>query len=115
MNVSKRRMASTLAALVSCATSAGGVLAQPPEPTALIDQQHCMFCHTVDQPFLAPSFRQIADRYRDQPQAHIMLEAKLAHGGKAHWGNMSMPPPSERGGPLSPEDAHTLVQWVLSQ
>lgn len=86
-----------------------------PEPTELIDQQHCMFCHTVDSPFLAPSFRQIAERYRDKPDAAARLEQKLRLGGKAHWGDMPMPPPSERGGPLSPQDAHTLIDWVLSQ
>ncbi|MCC8400538.1 cytochrome C [Paraburkholderia sp. MMS20-SJTN17] len=86
-----------------------------PEPSALVDQQHCMFCHTRDAPFLAPSFQQIAERYRNVPDAHVMLEQKLRLGGKAHWGDMAMPPAVERGGPLSAEDAHTLVQWVLSQ
>jgi len=85
------------------------------EPSALIDQQHCMFCHTVDAPFLAPSFQQIAQRYRNVPDASVMLEQKLRVGGKAHWGDISMPLPAERGGPLLPEDAHTLVQWVLAQ
>jgi cytochrome c len=85
------------------------------EPTELVDQQHCMFCHTVDAPFLAPSFQQIAARYRNVPDASVMLEQKLGVGGKAHWGDMSMPLPAERGGPLSQEDAHTLIQWVLSQ
>jgi cytochrome c551/c552 len=89
-------------------------LAAPPEPVALIDQQHCMFCHTVDSPFLAPSFRQIAERYRNVPNAASMLEHKLRLGGPAHWGDMAMPAAAERGGPLSREDAHTLVQWVLS-
>jgi cytochrome c551/c552 len=87
-------------------------LAQP-EPSALIDQQHCMFCHTNDAPFLAPSFQQIAERYRDDPHAAVMLEHKLRVGGRAHWGDMAMPSPAERGGPLSAEDAHTLVEWVL--
>jgi cytochrome c551/c552 len=85
------------------------------EPTALIDRQHCMFCHTVDAPFLAPSFHQIADRYRNEPHAAGALAEKLRHGGKAHWGDMPMPLPSERGGPLSAQDARTLVDWVLSQ
>jgi cytochrome c len=85
------------------------------EPSALIDQQHCMFCHTVDAPFLAPSFQQIAERYRNVPDASVMLEQKLRVGGTAHWGDISMPLPAERGGPLSAEDAHTLVQWVLTQ
>ncbi|NML31888.1 c-type cytochrome [Paraburkholderia antibiotica] len=86
-----------------------------PEPTALVDQQHCMFCHTRDAPFLAPSFQQIAEHYRNAPNAQTMLEHKLRLGGKAHWGDTPMPPAVERGGPLSAEEAHTLVQWVLSQ
>ncbi|WP_244197916.1 c-type cytochrome [Caballeronia ptereochthonis] len=98
-----------LGALLFCASRA---LAQS-EPGALIDQQHCMFCHTNDAPFLAPSFQQIANRYRDVPHAQVMLEHKLREGGRPHWGDMAMPSPAERGGPLSPEDAHTLVEWVL--
>lgn len=102
---------------VACGLLAG--LASPTfaqrEPTELINQQHCMFCHTVDAPFLAPSFHQIAERYRDKPHAADMLEEKLRRGGKAHWGDTPMPPPADRGGPLSAQDARTLVDWVLSQ
>jgi cytochrome c551/c552 len=89
--------------------------AQRNEPTELVDQQHCMFCHTSDAPFLAPSFHQIADRYRNVPNSTAMLEHKLRMGGRAHWGDTAMPLPPERGGPLSAEDAHTLIQWVMSQ
>lgn len=85
------------------------------EPTELINRQHCMFCHTVDKPFLAPSFHQIAGRYRNEPHAAGILARKLRVGGRAHWGDTPMPPPSERGGPLSAKEAHTLVNWVLSQ
>lgn len=100
---------------VAAAGFALPAIAQPQEPTELIDQQHCMFCHTIDAPFLAPSFHQIADRYRDKPHASDMLEQKLRLGGKAHWGDTAMPLPADRGGPLSPKDARTLVEWVLSQ
>ena len=102
-------------AVMAAVLHAGAANAQLPEPTSLVNQQHCMFCHTTDAPFLAPSFQQIAERYRDKPNASAMLEQKLRHGGKAHWGDMAMPPPKDRGGPLSAADAHTLVQWVLSQ
>jgi cytochrome c len=103
-----------IAGIVGMLSLAGGETYAQPEPTALIDQQHCMFCHMVDAPFLAPSFQQIAAHYRDVPDARLMLEQKLRVGGKAHWGDMSMPLPADRGGPISQEDAHTLVQWVLS-
>jgi cytochrome c len=101
-------------AAIAVSAQAASALAELPEPTALVDQQHCMFCHTTDAPFLAPSFQQIAQRYRDNPNASTMLEEKLRRGGKAHWGDMAMPLAEERGGPLSAEDARTLVQWVLS-
>jgi cytochrome c551/c552 len=103
--------------LAACAAFvlASGIAYAETEPSALVDQHHCMFCHTRDAPFLAPSFQQIAERYRDVPNAQFMLEHKLRLGGKAHWGDTSMPLPADRGGPLSAADAHTLVKWVLSQ
>lgn len=103
------------AAALAAALGAPGAHAQLPEPTKLVDAQHCMFCHTSDAPFLAPSFHQIAERYRKTPDADAMLEHKLRLGGRAHWGDTPMPLPEDRGGPLSREDAHVLVQWVLSQ
>lgn len=105
------RLPAMLVAIV-CATSAH---AQLPEPTDLVNQQHCMFCHTADKAFLAPSFHEIAERYRKTPDAQVTLEQKLRLGGRAHWGDTPMPMPEDRGGPLSPEDAHILVRWVLSQ
>jgi len=104
-----------MCAAIALLAAPHAALAQRGEPTGLVDQQHCMFCHTSDAPFLAPSFHQIADRYRDVPNATNMLEDKLRMGGRAHWGDTAMPLPAERGGPLSAEDAHTLVQWVMSQ
>jgi cytochrome c len=109
-----RRLMLATAALAA-ALGAPCAHAQLPEPTALVDTQHCMFCHTADAPFLAPSFHQIAERYRNTPHADAMLEHKLRLGGRAHWGDTPMPPAEDRGGPLSREDAHVLVQWVLSQ
>ncbi|AXF24028.1 cytochrome C [Burkholderia pyrrocinia] len=99
------------------AATAGMAAAQTavPEPTELVNAQHCMFCHTSDVPFLGPSFHQIAQRYRGVPNAAGELERKLRVGGRAHWGDTPMPSAVDRGGPLPPDDAHQLVQWVLSQ
>lgn len=105
-----------LAALASVSACCECLAFDTPEPSRLIDQQRCMFCHTVDTPHRAPSFQQISARYRDVPGAADMLEAKLRKGGEAHWGKVVMPSAAGRGGgPLSKAEAHTLVQWVLSQ
>ena len=66
-----------LLALAAAALLISATHAAEPEPTPLVDQQHCMFCHTDNAAFLAPSFQQIADRYRNVPNAAAMLEHKL--------------------------------------
>jgi cytochrome c len=48
----------------------------------LIEQQHCMFCHTAEGANLAPSFPRIAQRCRTSVGASAMLERKLLIGGK---------------------------------
>ncbi|VWB95394.1 cytochrome c, class I [Burkholderia lata] len=111
MNVTRPLAAGVLAALAGIAAAQTAV----PEPTELVNAQHCMFCHTSDMPFLAPSFHQIAERYRGVPHADKQLETKLRVGGRAHWGDTPMPSAAERGGPLSRDDARQLVQWVMSQ
>ncbi|RQS63269.1 c-type cytochrome [Burkholderia sp. Bp8984] len=105
------------AALCAIALIAGTAAVQTtvPEPTELVNAQHCMFCHTTDMTFLGPSFHEIAERYRGDPHAAAQLERKLRVGGRVHWGDTPMPSAIDRGGPLSRDDAHRLVQWVLSQ
>ena len=39
-----------IAGIVGMLCVAGGEAQTQSEPTALIDQQHCMFCHTRDAP-----------------------------------------------------------------
>ena len=80
----------------------------------LVEEQHCMFCHTTEGADLAPSFPKIAQRYRMSPGASVMLEKKLLAGGKPHWGDITMPE-ADPVPPLSADDAHTLIQWVLGQ
>ncbi|EIM96158.1 putative cytochrome c552 [Paraburkholderia hospita] len=77
----------------------------------LIDQQHCMYCHTTEGANLAPSFPQIARRDRTVPGASVMLAKKVRNDGKAHCGDITMPD-ADRVAPLSPEKADMVVQWV---
>ncbi|NPT39902.1 cytochrome C [Paraburkholderia sp. 1N] len=84
------------------------------EAEALVDQQHCMYCHTAEPPYLAPSFPQIAKHYRRMPGTPSALEQKLSIEGPTHWGDITMPI-SDRVDSLSPEDAHTVARWMLNQ
>jgi len=103
-------------AMLAVSIQITNALAVLPEPSALIDQQYWMFCHTPGAPFPAPSFHQIAQRYRDNQEENVrMLAEKLRRGGNAHWGDRVIPLSAERGTPLSASDARTLARWVLSQ
>jgi cytochrome c len=85
-----------------------------PEAGALVDEHHCMYCHTADAPHLALSFPQIAVLYRKVPGARSTLAQKLSVEGTAHWGDITMPV-MDRVDPLSTDDAQTVAQWLLTQ
>jgi cytochrome c len=108
-------MKSIVTAAAVVALSVSGHARAESEPTELVNAQHCMACHMIDKPFLAPSFEQIANRYRGDPLAVPTLATKLSQGGPAHWGDMPMPASVDRGGPLSDADARRLAHWVLDR
>lgn len=73
----------------------------------------CLKCHAVDKRKKAPSYRDIASKYRDQPDGealvmkHVMgtSTVKLAEGDEKHE-------------PLDTKDTAELgnfVRWVLSR
>jgi len=108
---SRPGITATIVALLAAHT--GEALANS-ETGALVDEQHCMFCHTAEAPHLALSFPQIAARYRKIPGARCALEQKLSLEGPAHWGDITMPV-ADQVDPLSPKDASIVAQWLLKQ
>lgn len=81
---------------------------------ALVNQNGCMACHTVDQKLVGPSFKQVADRYRGKKGSLDMLAKKIIAGGNGHWndltGGMVMPSHPD----LSSKEAKEIAAWVLS-
>ncbi len=85
----------------------------------------CFACHSLDPRVVAPgevlpfgpSWRKVATRYKDDPNAQSML-FDLVMGGtnpyNRHWkedtSGLAMPPNVA----LKPEDGHKLVNWILS-
>jgi cytochrome c len=74
-------------------------------------QKHCDECHAVDAQRIGPPFSAVAARHRAEGAAAVEpLAQKIIHGGAGNWGNIPMIP-NER---VSPDDARTLVRWILS-
>jgi len=80
---------------------------------ALAQQIGCMGCHKIDAKLIGPAFKDVAAKYRNDPNAAAMLTAKVKSGSKAGeplvWGTMMMP-----ASPASEADVHKVIEWVLT-
>ena len=101
---------------VAAATFAAPVLADA--NLDLAKSKQCTGCHAPEQDTLAPSFKNIAAKYRDRPNAADALVATVLKGSKDqggnHWGTMKMPSVGARV-ELSQAEAKQLVAWILAQ
>ena len=70
----------------------------------------CMGCHAVDRKLVGPSFKDIAARYKADPQAVAKLSKKVKDGGSGVWGAIPMPAHPR----MSDADLHSVVEWVLA-
>lgn len=70
----------------------------------------CLTCHTVQAKVVGPAYKDVAARYAGQPDAEDRLVQKVMKGGQGVWGFVPMPANTN----VSPEEAHTLVKWILS-
>ena len=95
-------LAAVAAVLVSSNAFASAELAQ---------KKNCMACHAVDAKLVGPSYKDVAAKYANQKDAVDQLSQKIIKGGAGVWGPVPMPANTQ----VSPAEAKTLVQWVLSQ
>jgi cytochrome c551/c552 len=90
----------------------------------LATERGCMLCHAeigapvIQTPPAAPSFRDIAARYRNRADAEEVLTRTVINGSspdERHWARSaafaSMLPNEQE---ATPDEARTLVRWILS-
>ncbi|MBP8272599.1 MAG: c-type cytochrome [Sphaerotilus sp.] len=76
----------------------------------LAQKKNCMACHAVDKKLVGPAYKDIAAKYAGQKDAVAKLSEKVIKGGSGAWGQIPMPANA-----VTPDEAKTLVTWVLSQ
>jgi cytochrome c551/c552 len=89
---------------------------QPAPPAAsdagsLLNANACLGCHSVDAKVVGPAYKEVAARYRGDPQALAKVEASIHDGGHGKWGDVPMPPFDQ----LNAADLKTLAEYVLRQ
>lgn len=73
----------------------------------VLQKNACLACHGMDSQRIGPSFKDVANKYKDHADAVNYLTGKIKGGGQGIWGSMSMPPQA-----LSDADAAQLAQWL---
>ena len=76
----------------------------------LVQASDCLRCHGMDRRYVGPSFRQIADRYREQPDAANYLARKIREGSVGVWGRTVMP----RHPQVTEAQSSDMARWLLS-
>ena len=85
------------------------------EPTksefiVLANLSGCLACHLPDEKVVGPAWRDVSDRYKNDPDAQAILVEKVKNGGKGAWGQLPMPPYSPR---VTDADISMLVSSIL--
>ncbi len=75
----------------------------------IASKNSCMGCHAIDKKVVGPSYKDIAAKYKGQPDAVDKLVKKVKVGGGGVWGAVPMPGNNR----ISDADAKTVVQWIL--
>ncbi|SFU28900.1 sulfur dehydrogenase subunit SoxD [Polaromonas sp. YR568] len=74
----------------------------------LLQKNACLACHGMDNKLVGPSFKDIANKYKDRADAANYLSGKIKSGGQGVWGAIPMPPQA-----LSAAEAGQVSQWLL--
>ncbi len=76
----------------------------------LIEGSDCLACHSKDKKSIGPSYREVAQKYKNDSKALEYLSAKIINGGSGVWGETAM-----AGHPqLTTADASEMVKYILS-
>jgi cytochrome c len=78
---------------------------------ALMRRSSCFSCHTPSVQSGGPSYRDVAERYRNDSGASERLAAKVLGGGTGVWSDRAMPPNPQH----TLAEARLMVGWVLAQ
>lgn len=76
----------------------------------LAKSKNCVACHHPERKMIGPAYKAVAERYGKDDSAIKVLSEKVVKGGGGSWGQSPMPPQPT----VSPEEAETLVKWILS-
>jgi cytochrome c551/c552 len=80
------------------------------DPKVLFTKNNCAACHAAANRVVGPSIKDVADKYRGQTEALVMLNGKVKNGAVGAWGQIPMPPHAH----ISDDDISVMVRWMVT-
>jgi len=77
----------------------------------LLTKSGCVNCHQVEQKFIGPAFKAVAEKYQGHPEGLFKISHQITHGGSGLWGTTPMPPFEQ----LSQGEVKLIATWILEQ
>lgn len=104
MAQAERAPAATAPVAAVVKTAASGSASVMP----FLQKNACLACHGMDNKLVGPSFKDIANKYKDRADAVNYLSGKIKAGGQGAWGAIPMPPQA-----LSAAESAQISQWLV--
>lgn len=76
-----------------------------------LTENNCLTCHSITNKVVGPAFKEVALKYKNDPNAAKKIMAKIKNGGQGNWGEVPMPPQTQ----ISDSNLNTIAKWVLQQ
>ena len=83
--------------------------AQAADELKLATSRNCMTCHTVERRLVGPSYKSVAQKYRNDPAAVDKLAPLIRAGGSGSFGAVPMPASPQ----VTDAEARRLAVWIL--
>jgi cytochrome c551/c552 len=100
--------------IVKCGDGYGLVAARflPPNRNEMIQlatQRTCLSCHNPDLKVVGPAYRDVAAKYRNDPDAIAKIISQMENGGTGKWGTNVMPSLKAA---VPADDMNNLANWI---
>jgi cytochrome c551/c552 len=69
----------------------------------------CFGCHSAEAKLVGPAYREVARKYKSDPEAAAKIAEQVHKGGSGKWGSMIMPPFPQ----VSDGETKVLIDWIL--
>ena len=100
----KNLSVSILASIGLMATASALATDMPP-----VGKTKCGACHAIDKKMVGPAWKDVAKKYKGDPNAASKIAANIAKGGEFGWKMSKMPP---KGMGASDADIKTLSEFI---